>query len=95
MTEADRVNLYNDLCDFRDELSIIQYPSQTKRIDILSRAIAYVHGNHATWLRIPESITETTANGLPFVFPMQCSSCLFAWGRSDYNICPRCGAKMK
>lgn len=95
MTEAERVTLYNDLCDFRDDLKVIHYPPQTKQIDILTRAISYVRGDQAKWLRLPESVTDVDANRMPFTFPMQCSSCKFSWGRSDFLLCPKCGSRMK
>ena len=94
MTEAERIKLYNDLCDYEEDLRMITYPSQTKAIDIIHRAVIYVRGVHANWL---------TSNALPILDENNkvihyenciCSSCGFAHGTSTYRICPSCGARM-
>ena len=94
MTEAERVTLYNNLCDFREELQNV-YPLPTKKINTLSQAIIYVRGTTATW--------QPTAESQPIIINGRavgstcctCSACRFPYGRSDFRLCPNCGAKMK
>ena len=92
MTEAERVELYNSLCDFREELQNI-YPQQTKKIHTLTQAIIFVRGTTAKWERVPESQNIIADNRCVAFAPSACSSCHFL-GRSDYKLCPNCGAKM-
>lgn len=93
MTEADRVNLYNSLCDFREELQGI-FPHPTKKIDTLTKAITYIRGTTAKWERTSDSQNIIVQNKCVAFAPSACSACHFALGRSDFRICPNCGAKM-
>ena len=93
MTEGERVQLYNDLCDWRDALAEITFPPQTKNIDILSRAITYVRGDTAKWLRTEASKTQVIGDRTHLA-PVACSRCSFPRGSSDFRVCPQCGAKM-
>ena len=95
MTEGERINLYNDLCDYEEDLKLISYPSQTKAIDIIHRAIVYVRGITARWI---------TSNALPVLdenkkviayHNCECSSCHFIGGVSTFKLCPNCGAHMR
>ena len=95
MTEGERVQLYNDLCDYKDELEQISYPSQTRRINILARAVAYVRGDSARWLPMEDTQQIIKDNRLVYLFPMQCSSCRFDRGFSDFKLCPQCGCRMQ
>ena len=95
MTEAERVQLYNDLCDLKSDMQEISYPPQTRQVDILSRAISFVKGVHAKWLKQPNSINTYSNDHLLYYSPTTCSSCHFAQGRSDFRICPNCGARMQ
>ena len=95
MTEGERVAIYNDLCDWRDELAQITYPSQTKRIDILTRAIAYVRGETAKWLTTESTDSLTLTDGRTIIAPVACSRCAFSRGASDFRFCPQCGTKIK
>lgn len=91
-TEHERVRLYNDLCDFREEIKDI-YPPQTCRIDALTRAIQYVRGTTAVWKPTAES-EPIIINGRAIGSTnCTCSACGMI-GRSDYRLCPKCGAKM-
>ena len=94
MNEAERVRLYNDLIDFKDDLQQISYPPQTRNIDILKRAIEYVRGSSAHWTPAKDA-TADIIDRHPVVYPCQCSSCHFAYGRSDFKLCPSCGAVMR
>lgn len=94
MTEGERVEIYNALIDWRDELSQITIPSQSKRIHVLSGAIAYLRGTTAQWQPTNETKTEII-NSRPVASPCTCSSCRFARGFSDYRFCPQCGARMQ
>ena len=95
MTENERVELYNDLCDFKSDLQMICYPPQTRQIDILSRAIAYVKGTSAKWEKSNDSKDFFNDERFAFFAPSTCSSCHFAHGRSDFRRCPNCGARMQ
>ena len=96
MTERERINLYNDLCDFKSDLQAVYFPPQTKQIDIITRAISYVRGTQAKWVHTPQSEHEYAPNGaLLRTSHCTCSSCGFADGRSDFRICPNCGARMQ
>ena len=94
MTEAERVRLYNDLCDYEQDLQLITIPPRTKEIDIIRRAITYVRGTNAHWIKTPLSQVDTSEM-FPFTTAMECSSCHFANGRSDFRICPQCSARMR
>ena len=93
MTEAQRVELYNSLCDFREELQGI-YPRPTQKIHTLTQAITFIRGTTAKWERLPESQNILADNCCIAFAPSACSACHFALGRSDFHICPNCGAKM-
>ena len=95
MTEGERIQLYNDLCDYTDELEQISYPSQTRRISILARAVAYVRGESARWLTMKDTQQIIHGDRLAYLFPMQCSSCHFDRGFSDFRLCPQCGSRMQ
>ena len=97
MNEGERVQLYNDLFDFKSELEEISYPSQTRKIDILRRAIEYVRNTHARWLPMDAIDVDKVMNDvhLPYIFPRKCSSCGFARGFADFRICPQCGSRMQ
>ena len=95
MTEGERITLYNDLCDYKEELQGIHYPSQTRQIDILSRAILFVRGTRANWLKQPNSVATFQDQKFIYFSPVKCSSCAFPYGRSDFRICPNCGARMQ
>ena len=94
MTEAERVRLYNDLCDYEQDLQLITIPPRTKEIDIIRRAIAYVRGVNAHWIKTPSSQVDTSGH-IPVSTSMECSSCHFANGRSDFRICPQCSARLR
>ena len=97
MTEGERIQLYNGLCDFKEELEGISYPSQTSKIDLLRRAIEYVRNSPARWLEMSDSEVDSVVNEprLPYMFPRKCSSCGFARGFSDFRLCPQCGCRMQ
>ena len=95
MTEGERIQLYNNLCDFKEELEEIHYPPQTRKIDILRRAIDYVRGNPARWLKLPDTQQIVSDGRLKYLFPCECSSCGFARGFSDFKLCPQCGSRMQ
>ena len=95
MKEGERIQLYNDLCDYKAELEEISYPSQTRKIDILRRAIEYVRGNSARWLTSPDTQRIIHDNRLAYLFPCECSCCHFDRGFSDFRLCPQCGSRMQ
>ena len=95
MTEGERVRLYNDLCDFMDDLKSITYPPQTKQIDILSRAVMFVRGSTAVWQRGTDSTQVPSQTKAFAYYPCTWSFCHFASGRTDYKFCPSCGTRMK
>ena len=95
MTEGERVQLYNSLCDFKEELEEIHYPPQTKKIDILRRAIDYVRGTPARWLSTADTQQIVKGNRLVYSFPCRCSVCAFDRGFSDFKLCPQCGSRMQ
>lgn len=95
MTDGERVQLYNDLCDFKDELEQIHYPVQTKKIDIIRRAIEYVRGNPAKWLSTEDTQQILSENRLAYLFPVKCSVCGFKRGFSDFKYCPQCISRMQ
>ena len=94
MTEGERIEIYNALMDWRDELSHITIPSQSKRIHVLSQAIAFIRGTVACWQPTKETTTKVI-DSHPVAFPCKCSSCAFARGFSDFRFCPQCGARMQ
>ena len=94
MTERERIALYNDLCDFKEELSLIRLPPQTKKINTLSRAIEYVYGTTAKWQKTPDTCEEFVGERLVALTQMQCSACRFAHRRTDFKYCPNCGTKI-
>ena len=94
MTERDRVNLYNDLCDYKDALAEIIVPPKTKEIALISRAISYVRGSNAKWLHMPDTKPVTKDGRALYFLPTQCSFCGFAEGRSSYKFCPECGSRI-
>ena len=79
MTEGERITLLNDLCDYEQELKTVIYPSKTRELDIVRRAIAFVRGSRAQW------INNNT----------MCSGCGFAEGNETFKFCPSCGARMR
>lgn len=97
MKDGDRVQLYNDLYDFKEELEEISYPSQTRKIDILRRAIEYVRNSPAKWLPMDDKEVDAVVNDakLPYIFPRRCSACGFSRGFSDFKLCPQCGSRMQ
>lgn len=95
MRDGDRIQVYNDLCDFKDELEQIHYPSQTRRIDILKRAIDYVKGTPAHWNSTTETQQIFSDERYVYSFPCTCSGCGFARGFSDFKLCPQCGCRMQ
>ena len=97
MKEGERIQLYNDLTDFKYELEQVSYPTQTKKIDILRRAIEYVRNTTARWLPMDNKEVDAVVNDarLPYIFPRKCSSCGFARGFADFRICPQCGSRMQ
>lgn len=97
MTEAERINLYNDLCDYEDDLRKISYPSQTKAIDMIHRAIVYVRGTSAKWLTNTACALPVLdeSNRLLYHANCTCSSCGFIGGMSTFKLCPNCGSRMR
>ena len=97
MKEGERIQLYNDLCDYKAELEEISYPSQTRKIDILRRAIEYVRNSKAQWLDMSNEEVDKVVNDahLPYIFPRKCSSCGFTRGFADFKLCPQCGSRMQ
>ena len=93
MTEGERVQLYNSLCDFRDELRLITIPSQTRNIHTLTQAIDFVHGTTIRWLSTEDTHDIFNGDRLVYRFPCTCSSCGFARGFSDFKLCPQCGGR--
>ena len=92
MTEGERIELYNNLCDFRDELNTI-FPLPSQKIHTLSQAIIFVRGTTAKWERSDKS-EPIIVNGRAIGSTnCTCSTCGVI-GRSDYRLCPNCGAKM-
>ena len=93
MTEADKVRLYNDLCDYEYELKEIIYPVKTREIDIVRRAIEFMRGSQGKWLSGAVAVLN---NGKCVdEIACQCSSCGFAHGHMSFKYCPNCGARMK
>jgi len=97
MTEGERIQLYNELCDFKSELEEIHYPTQTKKIDILRRAIEYVRNQPAQWLMMSNEEVDKVINdpSLPYTFPRKCSACGFNKGFFGFRLCPQCGRRMQ
>ena len=95
MIEGERVQLYNELCDFKEELEGIHFPPQTKKIDTLRRAIEYVRGTPAKWLTTADTQQMMNDNRLLYLFPCKCSLCGFNRGFSDFKLCPQCGSRMQ
>lgn len=95
MTEAERITLYNDLCDYEQDLRAIMYPPQTKAIDTIHRAIAFVRGNKADWIRSGGTHVYDDLGNLIRTDFCTCSSCGFTRGSSDFKYCPYCASKMK
>ena len=93
MTEAERVQLYNDLCDYEEDLRMITYPSKTREIDIIHRAVVYVRGKTGQWKNGTPVLDEN--NKIKYLVNCQCSSCGFADGKSTFKICPSCSARMQ
>ena len=96
MLEAERVRLYNDLCDYEQELKGVLLPRKTREIDIIHRAATYVRGERSRWV-------VSGAGCLP-VFDgdkicdfvnATCENCKFGGGRASFRFCPNCGAKMR
>lgn len=95
MKEAERVELYNDLCDFEQELMQITFPPQTRKLDIIHRAIVYVKGERAKWESDGSSVAVLDGNGrMLYLADVKCSACGFR-AHSDYKFCPNCRARMK
>ena len=95
MTEAERVNLYNDLCDLEIEMQSVMYPPKVREVDILHRAVEYVRGVKGRWI---------VSNGIPVFDDKKriidhtgctCDRCKFSDGRASFRFCPNCGARMK
>ena len=95
MTEGERVRLYNDLCDYEQDLRMVTIPPRTREIDIINRAIAYVRGTTSKWIATPDSVQRFDPKGRVYVINMECRECKFQGGLSTYRICPQCGARMK
>ena len=94
MTEAERINLYNDLCDYELELRQIVYPNKTREVDIIHRAVQYVRGNQARWVtRDALPVLNDKGNIVKYT-SAKCSFCGFASGDSDYKFCPNCASRM-
>ena len=91
-TEHERIRLYNDLCDYREEVKDI-YPPQTRRIDTLTRAIQFVRGTTGVWKPTAES-EPILINGRAVGSTNCVCSVGGETGRSNYRLCPQCGAKM-
>lgn len=95
MTEQERIQLYNDLCDFKADLLEIRLPPQTKNISTVSRAIEYVRGVSAKWLKTELSEPILVDGHAVASSHMKCSCCRFDKGESSFRFCPKCGARMK
>ena len=93
MTESERITLYNDLCDYEQDLFNVVHPPQTKAIDIVHRAVAYVRGTSAHWAGGVD-VLDKNGNLLRRDY-CTCSACGFSRGSSDFKHCPNCTAKMK
>ena len=94
-TEAERVTLYNDLCDLEEDYRLITYPSKTKEIDVIRRAIRFVRGNQAKWEHGSSTIPVASENSGRYYINCTCSACGFELGHSNYRICPNCGSRMR
>lgn len=96
MTEAERVELYNDLCDFELELHAITYPPQSKKINTLRRAIAFVGGTRGRWVCDASATPVFDGNRIIYYESCKCNQCSFSnHTLSTFKFCPSCGARMQ
>ena len=97
MLEAERVRLYNDLCDLEQEMKNVVLPRKTREIDILHRAVTYVRGVQSRWIVSGGAclpILDQNHRVIDYE-NATCEKCKFTGGRASFKYCPSCGAKMK
>ena len=95
MTEAERVRLYNDLCDYEQELKSVLYPQKTREIDIMQRAIKFVKGEQSRWIVTGgQPVLDENSRVMDYT-GCTCERCKFSMGMSSFRYCPNCSARMK
>ena len=94
MKESDRIDLYNDLSDYEQELREIVFPNMSREINIIHRAVQYVRGNQARWITKNAVPVFNDDKTIAYYSSCTCSSCSFASGLSTYRFCPSCASRM-
>ena len=95
MKEADRIQLYNDLCDYEQELKAIYYPPKTMEADMIHRAILFVRGETGRWVLAEASPVFDGHERIIGYTGCKCDKCGFSDGKSTFKFCPSCGARMR